>query len=229
MGCQPTGKKTQYHPIDCSWWIFIRPSKTSQIGQTFRKSRDYRQVSPLTGNIKGGQSTDLYNIICNNYDYNQSFTCMRLHALTNIRLWTYPQPIQHIPVIIPPTTQLRLHLQDPGLHRIRNCARARCSVYARDTPNLLGTPGKIGQHALWSTWIVGWESWYYTDYNHSLITYDVNESHAIKMPQKELLLTRTVDPKTSCSGVALCSGFLFQRLWWDGRCQSLCWCGCDLE
>ena len=71
-----------------------------------------------------------------------------MHALTKkITLWTYPQPIQHIPVIIPPTTQLRLRLQDPGLHRIRNCARARCSVYARDTPNLLGTPGKIGQHA----------------------------------------------------------------------------------
>ena len=134
------------------------PISRSSAGFSFKRS------------IKGGQSTDLYNIICNNYDYNQSFTCMRLQK--NIRLWTYPQPIQHIPVIIPPTTQLRLRLQDPGLHRIRNCARARCSVYARDTPNLLGTPGKIGQHAslhfdppeswddylhaLWSTWIGGW-------------------------------------------------------------------------
>lgn len=121
-----------------------------------------------------------------------------MHALTNIRLWTYPQCVQHIPVIIPPTTQLRIHLHDPGLHRIRNCARARCSVCARDTPNLPGTPGKIGQHALWSTWIVGWESWYYTDY---LITYDVNESHAIKMPQKELPLMRTVDPKLAALGL----------------------------
>ena len=54
--------------------------------KTFRKSRDHRQGFSFKRNIKGGQSTDLYNIICNNYVYNQSFTRMRLQKNNAVNL-----------------------------------------------------------------------------------------------------------------------------------------------